>query len=121
VARKSIGNQILVDAVSNSIERVKGRRPAWQEPGRVSRSIPGFGVGNDFRRGESGRLDVELVRVAVVTGRGSGSTTKTTVAFAEPLMLFIIAAFVGNHFYRDDPPDLHPAGLHQVTQPKAKP
>jgi type II secretory pathway component PulF len=98
VARKSIGNQILVDAVSNSIERVK-------EGGQLGKSL---GECRDLFRGsvlemisvaeESGRLDVELVRVAVVTEGDLDRQLKTTVAFAEPLMLFFIAAFVGTIF-----------------------
>ena len=44
---------------------------------------------------ESGRLDVELVRVAVVTESDLDRNLKTAVAFAEPLMLFLIAGFIG--------------------------
>src|SRR3989440_678482 len=98
VARKSIGNQILVDAVSHSIERV-------QEGGQLGASLAGC-------RGlfpssvlemisvaeESSRLDQELVRIANVTETDLDRQLKTAVAFTEPLMLFFIAAFIGTSF-----------------------
>lgn len=98
VARKSIGNQILVDAVSTSIERV-------QEGGRLGQSLADCrGL---FPRSilemiavaeESGRLDAELVRIAVVTEGDLDRELKTAVAFAEPLMLFVVAGFIGTIF-----------------------
>jgi type II secretory pathway component PulF len=44
---------------------------------------------------ESGRLDTELVRIASVTDVDLDRHLKTAVAFAEPLMLFLIAGFIG--------------------------
>ena len=98
VARKSIGNQILVDAVSNSIERVK-------EGGQLGKSL---GECRDLFSGsvlemiavaeESGKLDQELVRIASVTEGDLDRELKTAVAFAEPLMLFFIAGFIGTIF-----------------------
>jgi type II secretory pathway component PulF len=44
---------------------------------------------------ESGRLDGELVRIAAVTEVDLDRHLKTAVAFAEPLMLFVIAGFIG--------------------------
>jgi type II secretory pathway component PulF len=98
VARKSIGNQILVDAVSNSIERVK-------EGGQLGKSL---GECRDLFSGsvlemiavaeESGKLDQELVRIANVTEGDLDRQLKSAVAFAEPLMLFFIAGFIGTIF-----------------------
>jgi type IV pilus assembly protein PilC len=98
VARRSIGNQILVDAVSNSIEAVK-------EGGQLGKSL---GECRDLFAGsvlemisvaeESGKLDVELVRIAAVTEGDLDRELKTAVAFAEPLMLFFIAGFIGTIF-----------------------
>ena len=72
VARRSIGNQILVDAVAQSIERV-------QQGGRLGQSLADC---KDLFSGsvlemisvaeESGKLDAELVRIAVVTEVGPG-------------------------------------------------
>jgi type II secretory pathway component PulF len=98
VARKSIGNQILVDAVSRSIERV-------QQGGQLGASLaecrglfPGSVLEMISVAEESGKLDVELVRIANVTEGDLDRELKTAVAFAEPLMLFFIAGFIGTIF-----------------------
>ena len=95
VARKSIGNQILVDAVSQSIERV-------QQGGRLGQSLAdckNLFTGSVLEMisvaEESGKLDAELVRIASVTEVDLDRHLKTAVAFAEPLMLFLIAGFIG--------------------------
>ena len=98
VARKSIGNQILVDAVSQSIERV-------QQGGQLGASLaeghglfPGSVVEMISVAEESGRLDQELVRIANVTEGDLDRELKTAVALMEPMMLFFIAAFIGTIF-----------------------
>ena len=95
VARKAIGNQILVDAVTQAIERV-------QQGGRLGESLadckllfPGSVLEMIGVAEESGRLDVELVRIAAVTEVDLDRNLKTAVAFAEPMMLFLIAGFIG--------------------------
>jgi len=98
VARKSIGNQVLVDAVTNSIERV-------QQGGQLGASLAdckGLFSGSVLEMisvaEESGRLDAELVRIANVTEVDLDRELKTAVSFAEPLMLFLIAGFIGTIF-----------------------
>jgi type II secretory pathway component PulF len=98
VARKSIGNQILVDAVAQSIERV-------QQGGQLGASLadckglfPGSVLEMISVAEESGRLDAELVRISEVTESDLDRELKTAVAFAEPLMLFLIAGFIGTIF-----------------------
>jgi type II secretory pathway component PulF len=98
VARKSIGNQILVDAVSQSIERV-------QQGGQLADSLadckglfPGSVLEMVSVAEESGKLDQELIRIAQVTESDLDRHLKTAVSFAEPLMLFVIAAFIGAIF-----------------------
>ena len=98
VARRSIGNQILVDAVGRSIERV-------QQGGRLGQSLAecrslfsGAVLEMISVAEESGKLDSELVRVAAVTEVDLDRNLKTAVAFAEPLMLFLIAGFIGTIF-----------------------
>lgn len=98
VARRSIGNQILVDAVAQSIERV-------QQGGRLGQSLaecrilfPGSALEMISVAEESGRLDVELVRIATSTEDDLDRNMKTAVAFAEPLLLFLIAGFIGTIF-----------------------
>lgn len=95
VARKSIGNQILVDAVGRSIEGV-------QQGGRLGESLadckalfPGSVLEMISVAEESGKLDTELIRIANVTEVDLDRHLKTAVAFAEPLMLFLIAGFIG--------------------------
>jgi type II secretory pathway component PulF len=98
VARKSIGNQILVDAVSTSIERV-------QQGGQLGASLaecrglfPSSILEMISVAEESGKLDQELVRIANVTEGDLDRELKTAVAFAEPLLLFFIAGFIGTIF-----------------------
>ncbi len=98
VARRSIGNQILVDAVAQAIERV-------QQGGRLGQSLAdcktlfaGSVLEMISVAEESGKLDVELVRIAVVTENDLDRNLKTAVAFAEPLLLFFIAGFIGTIF-----------------------
>ena len=95
VARRSIGNQILVDAVAQSIERV-------QQGGRLGESLAecknlfsGSVLEMVAVAEESGKLDSELVRIAAVTEVDLDRNMKTAVAFAEPAMLFVIAGLVG--------------------------
>ena len=98
VARKSIGNQILSDAVARAIESVK-------EGGQLGKSL---GECRDLFSGsvlemisvgeESGRLDAELMRIAAVTEADLDRELKTGVALLEPLMLFMIAGFIGTIF-----------------------
>jgi type II secretory pathway component PulF len=47
---------------------------------------------------ESGKLDGELIRIADVTEGDLDRQLKTAVAMAEPLMLFVIAGFIGTIF-----------------------
>lgn len=98
VARRSIGNQILVDAVGQAIERV-------QQGGRLGQSLADCRIlfsGSVLEMisvaEESGKLDGELVRIATGTEKDLDRNMKTAVAFAEPVMLFFIAAFIGTIF-----------------------
>jgi len=98
VARRSIGNQILVDAVSESIDRVKEGKPLGTSLGKNSTLFPGAVIEMISVAEESGRLDQELLRIAAVTEGDLDRELKTAVGLAEPLMLFLIAAFIGTIF-----------------------
>lgn len=98
VARKSIGNQILVDAVSNSIERVKEGGMLGASLGECRSLFPGSVLEMISVAEESGQLDKELVRIALVTEGDLDRELKTAVSMAEPLMLFMIAGFIGTIF-----------------------
>jgi len=95
VARRSIGNQILVDAVSHSIERVQQGGRLGQSLGDCKALFSGSTLEMISVAEESGKLDGELVRIALVTEGDLDRNLKTAVAFAEPLMLFLIAGFIG--------------------------
>jgi len=98
VARRSIGNQILVDAVSNSIERVKEGAQLGASLSDCRSLFPSSVLEMISVGEESGKLDQELVRIAGVTEGDLDRNLKTAVAFLEPLMLFFIAAFIGTIF-----------------------
>jgi type II secretory pathway component PulF len=98
VARRSIGNQILVDAVSDSIDQVKEGKALGTSLGRNRELFPGAVIEMISVAEESGRLDQELMRIATVTEGDLDRQLKTAVALAEPLMLFLIAGFIGTIF-----------------------
>jgi type II secretory pathway component PulF len=98
VARRSIGNQILVDAVSKSIDRVKEGAQLGASLADCRNLFPGSVLEMISVGEESGKLDAELVRIAVVTEADLDRNLKTAVALAEPALLFCIAAFVGTIF-----------------------
>jgi type II secretory pathway component PulF len=98
VARRSIGNQVLVDAVSNSIERVKEGKQLGPSLAGCRTLFSGSVVEMISVAEESGKLDQELVRIANVTEGDLDRQLKAAVAMAEPLMLFFIAGFIGTIF-----------------------
>jgi type II secretory pathway component PulF len=98
VARKSIGNQILVDAVAQAIERVQQGGQLGASLAECKGLFPSSIVEMIAVAEESGRLDQELVRIANVTEGDLDRHLKTAVAVAEPMLLFFIAAFIGTIF-----------------------
>jgi len=98
VARKSIGNQILVDAVSNSIDRVKEGAQLGASLADCRNLFPGSILEMIAVAEESGKLDQELIRIAAVTESDLDRNLKTGVAVLEPVMLFFIAGFIGTIF-----------------------
>src|SRR5258708_7396040 len=98
VARKSIGNQILVDAVSHSIDRVQAGGQLGASLADCRGLFPSSVLEMVSVAEESGKLDAELIRIANVTEGDLDRHLRTAVAFAEPLMLFFIAAFIGTIF-----------------------
>ncbi len=98
VARRSIGNQILVDAVASSIERVKQGDQLGNSLRECKKLFPGSVIEMISVAEESGRLDEELIRLANVTEKELDQELKTAVALMEPAMLFMIAGFIGTIF-----------------------
>jgi type II secretory pathway component PulF len=98
VARRSIGNQMLVDTVSNSIDQVKEGKALGASLAGCRDLFAGSVLEMISVAEESGRLDEELVRIANVTEGDLDRRLRTAVALLEPLMLFFIAAFIGTIF-----------------------
>jgi len=98
VARESIGNQTLVDAVTASIERVKQGNRLADSLADCPELFPQSVLEMISVAEETGRLDKELVRLASVEEGDLDRQLRTAVALAEPLMLFLMAGFIGTIF-----------------------
>jgi type IV pilus assembly protein PilC len=98
VARRSLGNQILVDLVTDATERVKKGEALGASLADCRALFGGSTLEMVAVAEESGRLDQELVRIAGVTEITLDRQLKTAVALAEPLMLFAIAGLIGTIF-----------------------
>jgi len=98
VARRSLGNQTLIDLVTDSTERVKKGESLGASLADSRVLFAGSTLEMIAVAEESGRLDKELVRLAAVTEVTLDRQLKSAVALAEPLMLFMIAGFIGTIF-----------------------
>ncbi|MCE5228401.1 type II secretion system F family protein [bacterium] len=98
VARESIGNQTLIDAVTESIERVKKGDSLSASLADSKDLFPGSVIEMIGVAEESGKLDAELVRIAAVTDAELDQRLRMAVALAEPALLFTMAAFIGTIF-----------------------
>jgi type II secretory pathway component PulF len=98
VARRSLGNQILVDLVTDATERVKKGESLGASLADCRALFGGSTLEMVAVAEESGRLDQELIRIAGVTEITLDRQLKTAVALAEPLMLFAIAGLIGTIF-----------------------
>jgi len=95
VARESIGNQTLVDAVTASIERVKQGDSLAASLSDCPNLFPGSVIEMVSVAEETGKLDRELVRLATVTDGDLDRQLRSAVSLAEPLLLFLMASFIG--------------------------
>jgi len=98
VAARAIGNQVLTDAVTTSIDGVKKGEALAPCLGTCKDLFSGSTLEMISVAEETSRLDVELVRIANVTEGDLDRQLKTAVALTEPLMLFFIAGFIGTIF-----------------------
>ena len=98
VARRSIGNQILTDAITDSIDRVKKGETLAKSLSNCRTLFGGATIEMISIAEESGRLDDELLRLAEVTEKDLDQQLKSAVALMEPLMLFLTAGFIGTIF-----------------------
>ncbi len=98
VARESLGNQVLVDAVNDSIDRVQKGEALAPSLADCPRLFPPSAVEMIAVAEESSRLDKELIRLAADTEKELERQLRTAVTLVEPLLLFLMAAFIGTIF-----------------------
>lgn len=95
VAGESLGNQTLVDALTSAIERVKRGSSLAASLRDCTSLFPNTVLEMIGVAEETGRLDSELLRVAGVTEADLDRRLRMTVSLAEPLLLFLMAGFIG--------------------------
>lgn len=95
VAREALGNRVLADAVGVSIDQVQKGRPLARSLASTPALFPGSVIEMIAVAEESGRLDSELKRLALVNEEELDRRLRTAVALAEPVLLFIMAAVIG--------------------------
>ncbi|HWB59377.1 MAG TPA: type II secretion system F family protein [Chthoniobacteraceae bacterium] len=98
VARRSLGYQTLIDYVAEAIDRVKKGETLAASLSNCRGIFPGSSLEMLSVAQESGRLEQELLRLAVVTEATLDRQLKTAVALMEPLMLFLMAGIIGTIF-----------------------
>lgn len=95
VAREAIGNQTLADTVSHAIEQVQRGSALSKSLASSPKLFPASVVEMVAVAEETGRLDKELLRIAVTYEADLDRQLRMLVAFGEPLMLFVMAAVIG--------------------------
>ena len=95
VAREAVGNRVLADAVGRSIDQVQKGKALARSLSANARLFPASVVEMIAVAEESGRLDIELKRLATVNEEELDRQLRTAVAMAEPVLLFVMAAIVG--------------------------
>ncbi|MBN1676056.1 MAG: type II secretion system F family protein [Kiritimatiellae bacterium] len=98
VARRSLGYRTLIDLVANASERVKKGEPLAASLAGSRILFSGSTLEMIAVAEESGRLDQELIRLAGVAEGALDRQLKTAVALAEPMLLFLMAGFIGTIF-----------------------
>ncbi len=95
VARESLGNRILADAVDVAISRVQHGDRLGASLATCPRLFPGAVVAMVTVGEQSGRLGEELIRLADDAEQELDRRLRAAVALAEPALLFVMAGFVG--------------------------
>lgn len=98
VARESLGNQTLNDALNYSIERVQQGDSLAASLLNCPELFPGSVLEMISVAEETGRLEHELTRIAQTTEKELDRKIRTAISLVEPLMLFFMAAFIGTIF-----------------------
>ena len=95
VAREAIGNQTLQDTVMHAIEEVQRGASLSKSLAGSTRLFPPSVVEMVAVAEETGRLDKELLRMAVTYETDLDRQLRLLVSVAEPAMLFVMAALIG--------------------------
>ena len=95
VAKEAIGNQTLATTVNEALDKVRKGMPLSQSLRNCPKLFSGTNSEMISIAEESSRLGEELARLAQVNEEELDRNLKTAVSFAEPLMLFVMAALVG--------------------------
>ncbi|MBN1360556.1 MAG: type II secretion system F family protein [Sedimentisphaerales bacterium] len=95
VAKEAIGNQVLADTVTNSIESVQKGQPLARSLENCRVLFPSAVIEMISVAEESGRLDKELTRLAGAYEDELDRHLKMMVTLLEPALLFVMAVLVG--------------------------
>jgi len=95
VSREAIGNETLADAVGFAIDQVQQGRSLARSLAGSGRLFPASVVEMIAVAEETGRMDIELKRLAGVYEEELDRRLRTLVSLAEPILLFVMAAIVG--------------------------
>jgi type II secretory pathway component PulF len=95
VARQAIGNRVLAETVSGSIEQVVKGGGLARSLASCDRLFPLSVVETLAVAEEAGRLDEELRRLADVHETELDRNLRLAVSLTEPLVLFVMAGLVG--------------------------
>jgi type II secretory pathway component PulF len=95
VAKEAIGNQTLADTVAFGIDEVQKGASLARSLGSATALFPSTVVEMIAIAEETGRLDKELVRLSIAYEGELDRRLRMLVSLAEPLMLFMMAGFIG--------------------------
>jgi type II secretory pathway component PulF len=94
-SRDAIGNQTLADTVNKAIDEVQRGEALSRALGTSPELFPPSVIEMVAVAEETGRLDKELMRLSVTFEHELDGKLRTLVSLAEPVMLFLMAAFIG--------------------------
>ncbi len=95
VSKEAIGNQTLQDTVGFGIDEVQKGASLARSLGSSEQLFPPSVVEMIAIAEETGRLDKELVRLSLAYETELDRLLRMLVSLAEPLMLFLMAGFIG--------------------------
>ena len=95
VAKEAIGNQTLSDTVGIGIEQVQRGESLARALGQAEQLFPPSVVEMIAIAEETGRLDKELVRLSLAYESELDRQLRMLVSLAEPVLLFLMAGFIG--------------------------